>query len=94
MKLWRGQPDNWKWKPSARDVARLWLGLAACFFVLGYVAWESPSNSSSTGRWSWLKRIAFDLFGPNGDAILFAAVGTTCLIAALLKYRTDEQTGL
>lgn len=22
MKLWRGQPDNWQWKPSTRDLAR------------------------------------------------------------------------
>ena len=45
MKLWRGQPDNWVWKPTARDIARGWIGVGALFLsevVLGLLSRAAP----------------------------------------------------
>lgn len=94
MKLWRGQPEYWNWKPSAKEKGRFLLGLAAVFYSLGAVAYLTPQTSSLTGRWGWMHRIFFDVFGPKGDVILLATIGTASLIAGLLKYRANEQTGL
>ena len=80
MKVWRGQPDNWSWKPSSTDKARLWLAFAGLFYVLALVT--SPSNSPSAGRWAWLHHLSAKVFGPNGDIILYTIFGTACLVAA------------
>jgi hypothetical protein len=90
MKLWRGQPDNWSWKPSAREKGRFWLGLAGVSYSLAAVSFLTPGSSSFTGRWGWLHRTFFDAFGPKGDVILFAFIGTACLTYGLLKHRSDE----
>lgn len=90
MKLWRGQPDNWGWTPSRTDMGRLWLGFAGLFYVLGVIALASPSNSPSTGRWSWLHNLSAKAFGPSGDIILYAILGTACLVAGLNYFRTPK----
>ena len=90
MKLWRGQPDNWAWKPSRADIGRFWLGIAGVFYVLSFVSYASPSASSGTGRWGWLHRLSSSAFGPNGDIILFALLGSVCLLFGLLNFRESK----
>lgn len=87
MKHWRGQPDNWKWKPSGRDVAFSWLGLGAVFLFLALSSFLSPSHSSHTGRWRWVHERFFDMFGANGDIVLYSSIGTAFLLFGALKLR-------
>ena len=86
MKLFRGQPDNWKWKPSQRESARIWLGLALVFYVLAAVSYSSTEPSNTTGRWGWLVRMAIDVFGPQGESILYSLEGTAFLIIGIGLY--------
>lgn len=88
MKLWRGQPDNWNWKPSAKEKAFLWLGFGGVCYLLAFSAYSSPSQSSRTGRWGWLHEIFFNAFGPNGDIVLYSAAGTACVLFGLLSYKS------
>lgn len=95
MKLWRGQPDNWKWKPSTREIARFWIGIGAFFYFLGLVAFFEPSGPPSGRRAiAQLRRVAYDALGANADVILSVAMGTICLVYGLVKYRSNEQTRL
>ena len=68
-----------KWKLSPAELARFWIGLSAVFYALSAVSYY---------------RIFIEAFGPKGDVMLFVAIGTACLIAGVLKYRANEQTGL
>lgn len=90
MKLWRGQPDNWNWKPSGRDTAFLWLGLGAIFYVLALSSFVSPSQSSRSGRWGWLHEIFFGMFGASGDIVLYAGVGTAFMLFGAFKFRARQ----
>ncbi len=90
MKLWRGQPDNWTWTPSRIDKGRLWLGFAGLFYLLGALALASPSKEPATGRWAWLHHISATAFGPSGDIILYAILGTVCLVAGLNYFRATK----
>ena len=95
MKLWRGQPDNWKWKPSTRDTARLLIGFGAFFYVLGFIALVEPSGPPTGQRpVAQFRRAAYEILGPSSDVILCMVLGTFLLVCGLLKYRSDEQTGL
>jgi hypothetical protein len=90
MKLWRGQPDNWVYRPSRADKGRFWLGLACVFYVLAVVESTSSSASALGGRWAWLHQMATAVFGPRGDMILFTFIGTACVAAGALYLRTPR----
>ena len=90
MKLWRGQSDNWEWKPSTRDIARIWLGLALVFLSLTLVSVLNPSNEPATGRWGWVHRAFQGAFGANGDIVLYASLGGVCLVYGVLKFRSAQ----
>ena len=90
MKLWRGQPDNWIWKPTARDLARIWFGFSVVFFALCVMVMKSPSTFTLTGRWKWLHQLFTNAFGSNGDIILYAGLGSACLICGIIKFRAKE----
>ena len=90
MKLWRGQPDNWTWKPSDRDLASMGFGFGACFYLLGLVEFLSPSQSSRTGRWGWLHEAFFRVFGASGDIALYSIVGTAFVLYGFLKFRASK----
>ncbi len=93
MKLWRGQPENFKPSPmSSREKGNLWLGFSGVFFLLALVSHFSPPSAPATGRWAWLHNAFFDLFGPSGDVILFSVAGSAGVIAALVYYRSKEQS--
>jgi polyferredoxin len=82
MKLWRGQPENWTFRPTPREVARVQIGLAAVFYAMAWVEYLSPTPPSGS-----ITRMVVSLFGPTGEAWFFAAAGTALLFAGLLKYR-------
>lgn len=86
MKTFRGQPENWVWKPTPREVARLWVGFALMFYFLAAQQFYWPGNPQTTGRWGWLHRLALDAFGPSGEFILYALVGSICLAYGVWKY--------
>lgn len=90
MKIWRGQPDSWSWKPSGADKGRLWLGFAGFFYLLGVIAFTSPSSLSHSGRWAWLNNLSAKAFGPSGDIVLYAILGSACLLAGLHYLRTSK----
>ena len=89
MKIWRGQPDNWVWKPTSRDIARFWIGIGIAFFGLGAVHLLSPSPVSRTGLWAWLHIAFFNAFGNNSEIVLFGTLGTACLIYGAAKWRRN-----
>ncbi len=87
MKLWRGQPDNFKPSPMApKDKRNLWLGLSGVFYLLGINSYIWPPTVRATGRWSWIHHVFFDLFGSSGDFVLFLVAGTGALLAALSQH--------
>jgi hypothetical protein len=90
MKLWRGQPDNWHWKPSAKEIARAWIGLGAAFGVFALYSFWFPSQSSRTGRWGWLRQPFFSAFGPPGDVVLYSAIAVAFLVFGIRKYRASR----
>jgi hypothetical protein len=87
MKLWRGQPENWTWTPSHGDKGRLWVGLAGVFYLAAIVALASPSIFRASGRWGWLHSLSTKAFGPSGDIVLYAIIGSACLVTGLLYFR-------
>jgi hypothetical protein len=90
MKNFRCQPDNWKWKPTNKDIANIWLGFGAMFYVMAFVAFTAPSQTSFTGRWSWLHAIFFNAFGSNGDIVLYSGLGTVSLFFSFLKLKAPK----
>lgn len=89
MKLWPGQPDNWK--PSAKDKGWVWVGLAICCFTLASNACFFPSTSLHSGRWGWLHQVLFNAFGASGDVILELLLGTIALSYGLISLRDKSQ---
>ena len=87
MKLWRGQPDNWNWKPSDNEQVRVWLGIGTCFYLLALSDFLWPSQPRHTGRWGWLHAIFFGMFGSSGDMVLYSSVGTAFVLFGFLKFR-------
>lgn len=90
MKLFRGQPDNWQWKPSNKDTAYLWLSFGACFYLMAFLAFTSPTKISFTGHWGWLHAIFFNLFGANADTVLYASLGTASLFFGFLRLKAPK----
>ena len=90
MKNFRNQPDNWKWKPTNKDIANIWLGFGAFFYLLAYIAFTSPSQTSFTGRWGWLHLIFFNIFGASGDIVLYSGLGTASLLFGFLKLKAGK----
>jgi len=90
MKHWRGQPDGWTWKPSPRDTARFWMGLGVVLYSLSVTAYLSPWTSSYMGFLGAARRVFFNIFGTNGDVIVFATIGTVCLVCGVLKYKRNQ----
>ena len=96
MKLNRGEPDHPHWrKPfSNKEMAAVWWGFGACFFMLGLQEWFDPSQVPFSGRWSWVKTMAFNAIGQRGPAILYMSLGTIMVAAGFLKwsaYRGQKQ---
>ena len=91
MKLWRDQPDNWKWKPTERDVARMWIGLGAAFVVLGLYSLWFPSQSPGI-RWRWLYDVFYIALGSRGEIVLDSAIGVALLFFGVRKYRASRAT--
>lgn len=88
MKLNRGEPDHPHWKKpfsNKKMTAALW-GLGACFFMLGLLEWFNPSQVPFSGRWSWLKAIAFNAMGHRGPAILYMGLGVILVVAGFFKW--------
>ena len=88
MKLNRGEPDHPHWKKpfSNKEMAAGWWGFGACFFVLGLQEWFDPSQVPFSGRWSWVKAMAFNAIGHRGPAILYMSLGAIMVAAGLLKW--------
>lgn len=76
---------------SAKDKGRFWLGLSACFVVLGASAYVSPSLSSQSGRWGWIHQAFFNEFGAAGDVILYSLLAVVALVAGLKNLSAKEQ---
>lgn len=96
MKLNRGEPDHPHWKKpfSNKEMAAFWWGFGACSFVLGLHEWFDPSQVPFSGRWSWVKTMAFNALGHRGPAILYMSLGTIMVAAGFLKwsaYRGQKQ---
>lgn len=89
MKLWRGQPDNWKYRPTSRDIAYAWLGIGISSAVLSLYSFLHP-QISFTGRWAWLQQLFFNLVGPNGVAVLFLVIGTAFIAATIAKLKSQN----
>lgn len=83
MKLWRGQPDSWNWKPSDKDKGRLWLGFSAVALALAANAYLCPSSPPFTGRWGWLHQLFFDAFGTSGDLVMYCLSGAATLAVGI-----------
>jgi UDP-N-acetyl-D-mannosaminuronic acid transferase (WecB/TagA/CpsF family) len=93
MKLWRGQPENWVWKPTAHEIAYAWIGLGAMFVLLAAYEFRFPS-ASHTGRLSWLYNAAIATLGPRGVVILYAAIASAFLIFGIRKLLSSRGTGV
>jgi len=90
MKLWRGQPDGWAWKPTGRDIARAWIGLGVIFLLLALHTLWFPSASSRTGRWRWLIDVFLAAFGPQGQVVLYSIIAAAFLFFGIRKYRATS----
>jgi len=88
MKLWRGQPDNWKFKPTARERANAWMGIGAMFVVMACYEFWFPS--AHTGRWAWLHKMAASAFGPHGNVVLYSIIAAAFLFFGIRKYRSSS----
>lgn len=88
MKLNRGEPGHPHWRTpfTAKEKAKLWLGLGACSIVMGVVEWAIPSNPPFAGRWGWLHAAAHDALGIHGVAILWLASGMLLAVGAGLAW--------
>jgi len=72
---------------SARMGSRICVGVAAVFGLLAANEWTSPSPRPYRGRWSWLKELAFQILGPAGPALLWAAAAVFLLLLARSIWR-------
>jgi hypothetical protein len=86
MKLWRGQPDNWSWKPSAKERSLFWFGLGGVCLSAAMNSFLHPGHPPFIGREARLHQLFFQMFGPNGDVILYASIGVVCMVAGFSAY--------
>jgi hypothetical protein len=94
MKVWRGQPDNWTWKPTALELARAWIGLGGFFVLLALYSFCFRPALRGTGRWAWVHKVAFAAFGPHGDIVLYSLVGAAFLFFGIRKYRSARASNV
>jgi hypothetical protein len=88
MKLWRGQPDNWRFKPTARELAHAWTGIGAMFVVLAFYEFRFPRSHNE--RWSWLHDMAIAAFGPRGSVVLYSIIGAAFIVFGIHKCRSSR----
>jgi hypothetical protein len=94
VKIWPGQPDNWTPPPfSPKEKARAYFGLSACFYVLAFTSYSSPSASSQSGRWGWLHQIFYVAFGTSGDIVAYCLAGTVLLVLGVIELRRAKREG-
>lgn len=94
MKIWRGQPDNWKAPVfTKKEKAHASLGLSGCLYLSAFSSYISPSDSSQTGKWGWLHRIFYTEFGASGDIILYSLIGSVFLFLGLSGLRERQSAG-
>lgn len=93
MKLNRDEPDHPHWKKpfSHKEIAVAWWGLGACFVVFGLLEWFDPSQAPFSGRWSWIKTLAFNAMGPRGPALLHMSFGAILIAAGTLKWSASQE---
>lgn len=77
MKLNRGEPDHPHWKSpfTPKEKALFWLGVGACFLVLGWMDWVNPPMPPFTGRWGWVAATAHNALGIHGPTIVYWVLG-------------------
>ena len=93
MKLFRGQPDNFRWKPSRKDVAFVWLGLGIIALILAAQEYTSPSQSPSAGKLAWLRDIFIESFGSNGGLVMYSSFGVLFISYGIIKFFVSKKTG-
>lgn len=88
MKLNRDEPDHPHWKKpfSHKESAAAWWGLGACSIALGLQECFDPSQAPFSGRWSWIKTMAFNAMGHYGPAIVYLGLGSILVAAGCLKW--------
>lgn len=90
MKLWRGQPDGWTWKPTRLDKIRFSFGFAAFFYPVAAIEFMWPSTPPHSGRWGWLYRLLSEVPPQNGYLVSMVIVGTFSLVAGIYHLKGSE----
>ena len=88
MKLNRGEPDHPHWRTpfTAKEKAAASWGLGGCFILLGVMEWLTPPEPPFTGRWGWVKSLAYNVGGAHGPAIFYTAAGALLVVAGCFKW--------
>ena len=76
---------NRPFMPSKADAPRLCLALGFVAFVMAVLQLSYAQTSAPTGRWSWLIRPIYEVFGSVGLAAFFTILGLFLLIIGLRK---------
>ncbi len=68
-------------------------GLSGVLAVLAFIEWQSPSLPPYTGRWSWLHRAAFEVFGERGLFAWWLLLGVLMLVVGLVQRHREKGRG-
>lgn len=73
--------------PDKADSKKFCLAIGIGAWALAIVDLVSPPPTAPTGRWSWLIRPIYELFGAYGLAVLYFVAG--CILVGISLKRGD-----
>lgn len=85
--------DSRRWKPSAKEQGRLWLGFGLVFLALALIEFLYAGEPSRSARWAWLRAPFFAAFGDNGDVVLLSIAAAGSLIRGLVLLHRSRKSG-
>lgn len=66
---------------SPKEVARFLLAVSLVSYGMAIHRFFQPRVPDGSGRWGWLDQLFFQLFGLQGQFVMWAVLGTILLVS-------------
>ncbi|MES2189182.1 MAG: hypothetical protein V4454_03610 [Pseudomonadota bacterium] len=77
--------------PAGAIAWKIWIGFGCIAASMALSEWLNPSRPPFAGRWSWIKRAAYDALGTQGLISVFIAMTCLALGVAFFLWRETKR---